>query len=48
MKIKTIFSQNPFGHFNQILCVNFYVHGNFHDVGHMTNMAATPIYVKTL
>ena len=47
LKIKTCFSQKPPGHFNQILYVSLKVHGNenlLHDAGHMTKMAATPIY----
>ena len=49
MKIKTCFSQKPLGGFNQILYVSFKVHGNeffLYDAGHMTKMAAVPIYGK--
>ena len=52
MKIKTFFSQKPLNHFNQF----WYVMQAFmkkmniqsHYAGHMTKMAAMPIYGKTL
>ena len=54
MKIKTCFPQKPLGNFNQdhyhLVCK---LQGNEnliyqHDTGHMTKMAAMPIYGKTL
>ena len=42
MKIKLAFSQKPLGHFNQILCACFWVHGNETLLaGRMTKIAAT-------
>ena len=51
MKNKTGFSQYHWAILNQILHLSFYVHGNEnnygnHDVGHITKMAAMPIYGK--
>ena len=51
MKIKICLSQKPLGHFNQMLYVSFYFHKNKIykcDAGHMTKMAAMPIYCKSL
>ena len=49
MKIKTCFSKQLVGYFNQILYVSFRykemkIHE--HDAGHTTKMAAAPIYGK--
>ena len=42
MKIKTGFSQNPLGHFNQMLQASFqhmYMKIHLYDANHMTKMA---------
>ena len=47
-KIKTCFSQKSLCHFNQILYVSLYMEMEIYlyDAGHITKMAAMPIYGK--
>ena len=48
-KLKLVFLRNYLAIFNQILYVSFQVQGNENqwiDAGHMTKMAARPIYGK--
>ena len=48
-KLELIFLKNHWSIFNQNLYVSFQVQGNenlWHDAGHMTKMATTPIYGK--
>ena len=50
-KFKPDFLRNYYAVLNQILHESFQVQGNkiwWHDAGHMTKMAATPIYGKNI
>ena len=50
-KLKLVFLRNNWAIFNQLLYVNFQVRSKTkiheHDAGHMTKMAATPIYCNS-